>query len=158
MLTVDEALSALERGDDAAALRALRAWAARGDISACHMLGYLYDVGRGTRRNRRLAMHWYRRAYRRGSSISATNIATMYRDAARPRLEFKWHERAARLGDADAHVEVACRYIRGAGVAVNRRKAQKHLRAALASDHITAHGRKTAGKLLADLRPTRRGV
>jgi len=113
--TVEKALQALEAGRAIAAFRALKRLAESGDQGAFHMLGYLYDLGEGTRRNRKRAMYWYLRSYGTGRAESANNIATIYRDAGRSRLEFEWYKRAAALGDGDACVEVAIRYLSGKG-------------------------------------------
>ena len=91
-LSVDQALEAREQGRHAVAIRALVHWAERGDGTAFHMLGFMYDTGQGTRRNRKKALYWYLRAYRSGWAIAASNIATMYRDSLQPRLEFAWYK------------------------------------------------------------------
>jgi hypothetical protein len=48
---VDRALWALEAGKSAVGFAALKRLAEAGEVEAFHMLGYLYDVGEGTRRN-----------------------------------------------------------------------------------------------------------
>ncbi|MGH7118989.1 MAG: hypothetical protein ACREFP_08380 [Acetobacteraceae bacterium] len=50
-----------------------------GNPSAQLNLGYTYDVGIGVRRNRAAAIYWYRRAYRQGVGIAASNIGTIFR-------------------------------------------------------------------------------
>ena len=102
-----EAHALWDGGDPKTAFRIIREWALAGDETAIQNLGYMYDCGEGTRRDRSKAMYWYRRSYRMGHSVSAMNIATVYRDEGKPRLAFAWYKRAAAMGDGDAEVEVA---------------------------------------------------
>ena len=145
---VDSALRALEAGKAVVAFRALRRLAADGDQGAFHMLGYLYDVGEGTRRNRRMAMRWYLRGYRAGQSISAINIATVYRDAGNHRKEFEWYRRAAALQDGDAKLEVAIRYLSGKGVRHSVKLAIDQLKGVLRTRNTSEAARDTARQLL----------
>ncbi len=118
---------------------------------AFFMLGYIYDIGRGARRNRPKAMHWYLRAYKAGGSSAATaasNLATVYRDLGRSRQEFQWYVRAAQLGDDDALVEVGIRYLAGKGVKRSPVMAVKHFEAALKSKDIAEASRDTAQQCL----------
>src|SRR5262245_37595801 len=54
--------------------------AADSDASAAVSLAYAYDTGLGARRDTSLALQWYRRAFRMGESLAASNLATIYRD------------------------------------------------------------------------------
>jgi TPR repeat protein len=147
---VDEALRAHDEGRHAAAFKALKRLSANGgDAEAFHMLGYMYDNGQGTRRNSRLALQWYLRSFGAGLSISAMNIATIYRDRGDRKREFEWYRRAADLGDGDAKVEVAIRYLSGKGVRRNRNTAIRFLEEALkAHQNLSESGRDTAVQLL----------
>ena len=147
-LTVDEALWAHHEGKFDVAFRALSYWAAQGDASAFTMLGYMYDAGQGTRKNKAKAKYWYEKAYAAGESIAASNLATIYRDARRPALELAWYKRAAELGDGDALVEVGIRYLSGKGTRRNPAMAEKCFAAALRSKNITEAGRDTAQQLV----------
>jgi uncharacterized protein len=93
------------------AFRLMRSAVQLGDSSAMLSLGYLYDCGIGIRKNRDLAMHWYKKAYRRGDSSAANNIGTIYRDEQKYRLALAWFEKAIALGDADANLEIAKLYL-----------------------------------------------
>ena len=108
--------AAWDSGDFRTAFRLFAAQAQAGDHDVELNLGYFYDVGLGTRKNRVKAMYWYRRAYRRGSGAAASNIATIYRDEGRHAMEFAWYKRAAILQDGDAEVEIAKLYLSGSGV------------------------------------------
>jgi TPR repeat protein len=140
--------AAWDSGNFRTAFRLFAAQAHAGDHEVELNLGYFYDVGLGTRKNRVKAMYWYRRAYRRGSGAAASNIATIYRDECRHALEFAWYKRAAALRDGDAEVEIAKLYLSGSGVRKDHRKAMAALRRALASPFITPYGCEEAAQLL----------
>jgi TPR repeat protein len=146
--TVDSALLALEAGRRATAFRALKRLAESDDAGAFHMLGYLYDVGEGTRRDSKKAMFWYLRGYESGRSVSATNIATMYRDAGDAKNEYEWYRKAAALNDGDAELEVAIRLLSGKGVRRNLRMAVLSLRRVLKVNNTSDAARDTARQLL----------
>jgi TPR repeat protein len=154
-LTVDQAIGAQDERRYGVAFRALKYWAEQEDASAFHMLGFMYDVGQGTRRSRARAIYWYKRAYSCGESIAASNLATIHRDSGQPRLEFDWYKRAADLGDGDALVEVGIRYLSGKGVQRNVLKATKCFATALRSKHICEDGRDVARQLLWGCKKTR---
>jgi TPR repeat protein len=157
-MTVDSALLALEAGKATVAFRALKRLAESGDAGAYHMLGYLYDVGEGTRRNSQNAMRWYVRGYREGQSTCAINIATMYRDAGDTRKEFEWYQRAAALKDGDAKLEVAIRYLAGKGVRRSVKLAIQQLESVLRTKHTSEAGRDTARQLLRGCKVGRRAA
>jgi len=58
-----------DRGELKAAFRLFLAGAKAGDISCQLNLGNYYDDAKGIRRNRKAALYWYRRAYRRGDAL-----------------------------------------------------------------------------------------
>jgi uncharacterized protein len=154
-LNLDRACVAYEKGRFVPALRAFQALADQGNEVAFFMLGYVYDVGRGARTNRAKAVHWYIRAYKaHGSSAAAaaSNLATIYRDLGRSRLEFQWYERAADIGDGDALLEIGIRYLAGKGVKRSPSLAVEHFKAAAKSKRITEAARDTALQLLVSCR------
>ncbi len=158
VLSVDQALWALERGRNVEAFRSLRSWALKGEADAFHPLGYLYATGTGTRRNQVAALRWYRRGCRSGSSISALNIALIYGRAGNRRLAFRWYLRAADMCDGDAYVEVASRLISGRGVRKDAMRARRYLKMALRTRFVTLEGRENAARLLGGLRASASGV
>lgn len=93
------------------ALRLFRAAAELGDSIAMQSLGYFYDVGQGGRKDRDLAMQWYRRAWRRGDASSASNIGTIYRDEKDYKRAFAWFDKSIAAGDVSANFEVARVYM-----------------------------------------------
>src|SRR5258708_3409939 len=61
-----------------------------GDRSAQLNVGYFYDLGIGTKADRSAALNWYRKAYRKGDSCAAANIATIWRDQRKPLRALAW--------------------------------------------------------------------
>lgn len=127
--------------------------AALGDALCLHALGYMYDVGEGVTEDKALAMKFYRRAWRRGSHASASNIAILYRDQGKLTLMFRWFQRVANAGDGSAQLELAKCFLRGAGVRKDPQAALRCLAAATKSSFITEHEREAAKELLDKLRP-----
>lgn len=135
------------------AFRLFLAAAESGDSSAQHNVGYFYDVGIGTRRDRDAALLWYKRAYRRGLRAAASNIATVYRDEKNTEGALFWYRRAAGLKDADANLEVAkLLRTRGAPEADVVRHLKKVVRASSAD--VTEAARLEAKRLLDRARKT----
>ena len=112
-------------------------------------LGYFHDEGIGTPVDKQQAMYWYKKAYRRGSSAAANNIAILYREQGRSNYTAQWFQRAALLNDGDAEVELAKLFLSGKGVRKSAATAMVHLRRALVSTNITPTGKEEAEELLA---------
>jgi TPR repeat protein len=125
--------------------------AENGLVSCMLDLGYFYDEGVGVEQNKSKAMFWYKRAYRKGDSAAASNIAILYREQGKAKLTFQWFQRSVALGDGDSEVELAKLYINGIGVRKSLSKAKELLRKAQASTHITEAGREEATDILGGL-------
>jgi TPR repeat protein len=78
-------------------------------------------------------MHWYKRAYRKGSSAAASNIAILYSERGSFRLAVAWYKRAAELGDGDAQLSLAHHYAIGLGVRRSLAATSRHASRALRS-------------------------
>ena len=100
-----------DQGKPRVAFRLLRRAAEAGHHGSQLHLGVLYDTGRGVRRSRERALHWYRKGARRREAAAASNIGTLYRDEGRMGLAVRWFERAVEWGDADALLELAKLYL-----------------------------------------------
>jgi TPR repeat protein len=140
----DERGRVLVRANPKAAVRAFLPAASSGNGSAAHSLGYCFDVGLGVRRNSKLAMRWYLRAWRRGIATSATNIATIYRDRGFFAQAVRWWQRAIEAGVREEAVEVGYCYQYGIGVRRNVRKAVDCYRSAIRARNIMALEREAA--------------
>lgn len=136
------------------AFRLFSAAARAGHLEAQSNLGYLFDTGTGVRRSRIKALHWYRKAARRGDPAAANNIGTLFRDEGKPRLALRWFEKAVALGNEDALLELAKLY---AGPLEDSRRATRLLKKVLSSKRVAVVSQEQARQLLEGLRPPRRG-
>jgi TPR repeat protein len=132
------------RSNPAYAFRLLKAAAEGGYKEAAASLGYAYDIGLGTKRNKRQAVRWYTVDYRNGHSGGAANLATVYRDLGDLRGAFGWWMRAAALGDGDAMSDAGYCYQYGIGVRKNIASARRLYRRAIAARDISMWGREEA--------------
>jgi TPR repeat protein len=131
------------RSNPAYAFRLLKAAAEGGYKEAAASLGYAYDVGLGTMRNKRQAVRWYTVDYRNGHSGGAANLATVYRDFGDLRGAFGWWMRAAALDDGDA-VDAGYCYQYGIGTRRNVASARRLYRRAIAARDISMRDREEA--------------
>jgi TPR repeat protein len=150
-----EAHEAWESGDLKRAYSLFRRCAELGQLGCMLDLGYFYDEGVGVKKDKEKAMAWYKRAYRLGDSAAASNIAILYRENGRHRLERQWFERAAVLGDGDAELELAKLFLEGKGARRSKEKAVASLTRAAKSNSITEAGREEAASLLREVESAR---
>ena len=156
----DERGRVLVRANPEVAARVFLEAASAGTRSAFHSLGYCVDVGVGVRRNSRLALRWYRRAWRHGGETAAANIATVYRDRGLLSRAVAWWKKAMEAGVHEEAVEVGYCYQYGIGVRRNAGKAIACYRLAIRSRNIGEFWREAAMYHLAvlylDSRPPKR--
>ena len=77
---LEDAASAHERGDDAAAVGLLLPLAEGGDGRAQFALGYIYDTANGIPQDDAAAAKWYRKAADQGVAGAQYNLGAMYAD------------------------------------------------------------------------------
>jgi TPR repeat protein len=134
-----------EKGNLRSAFRLYLAAAKAGNTGCQLNLGNFYDDGIGVRRNRSAALHWYKRAYRRGEASAASNIGVMLRKEGNIKGALAWFRKAVRLGDEEAHLEIGKHYFRAEN---DPAKAIPHLRKVCQSNYVTEAGRQEAAQLL----------
>ena len=100
-----------ERGNLRTAFRLMLAAAKLGNAFAQVNVANYYDDARGVRRNRSAALHWYKRAYRRGSSTAAHNIGVVWRNERNFRRAVYWFCRAVELGDPESNLDIAKHFL-----------------------------------------------
>ena len=107
----------------------LKTAARGGSLSACFVLGRLYDEGWGVVRNPRSAARWYLLAGKGGLPEAYYFVASAYDAgdgvAANGTQALAWYRRAAAAGDRDAKFILAVRMLDGRGV---RKDAAKGIR------------------------------
>ena len=113
-------VEAFVRGDYATALKEWRPLAEQGDARAQHLLGAMYDNGRGVTQDYTEAAKWYRLAAEQGVAKAQIILGAMYgfgegvpQDYAE---EAKWYRLAAEQGDARAQHLLGAMYGFGEGV------------------------------------------
>lgn len=131
-----------------AAARIFKELAEAGDPSGMLNLGVAFSDGRGVRRSQTLALHWFRKALRRGCSSAANNIGCVYRDLGRHRLAERWFERAIREGDDDAALTLAKMCL---DVWDDRARAKRLLKRVLRSRQVTEDSQEQAAEMLRQL-------
>ena len=138
-----------DAGNLKSAFRLFLAAAKAGDSSCQINLGNFYDQGKGVRRNRSAAMYWYKRAYQRGESCAAQNIAVMWRNEKKYSRALGWFRKAVKLGDDEANLEIAKHYLK---VEHNPERAIPHLRKVRESNCVTEAGLAEANTMLSRVR------
>jgi TPR repeat protein len=118
--TYADGLAAVERNDDAEALRAFRDAADHGSVPAEYNLGRMYSQGRGAPRDYAQAIDWYRKAADQGNPGAQFNLGLMYENGeGLPRDDAAaadWYIKAAIQGYSSAQVHVGAMYAQGKGV------------------------------------------
>lgn len=138
-----------ERGNLNSAFRLTLAAAKLGDISAQTNVGNYYDAATGVRRNRALALYWYKRAYRRGDALAAFNIGVLWRNEKQFHRALAWFLRSVKLGDDEANVEVGKHYLHVEGTP---KKAIPYLQRVRPAPNVGEDVVEEAAKLLKEAR------
>ena len=131
------------------AFRLFLAAAEAGSDAASEIVGQFYDCGDGVKVDQDAALHWYRKAYRRGSDSAANNIGCIWRDRREFQRALLWFRRAVKLGDGDANLNIAKVYIRGSS---GSKRAVYYLRETLKSRNVTQGSKEEARRLLKQLK------
>jgi tetratricopeptide (TPR) repeat protein len=112
-------------------------------------VGNYYDDPKGIRRNRTAALHWYKRAYRRGDSAAAHNIGIVLRNEGKSNKALSWFKRAVKLGDDESNLEIAKYYLENEN---NPRQAIPHLERICRSNWVSEAGAEQAANLLKQIK------
>ena len=120
----------------------LKKAAVRGDATAQHNLGIMYDNGKIVARDAAKAVEWYEKAALQGVSQSQTNLGIMYakgdgvpRDAAKA---VEWWQKAAAQGHANGQYNLGVMYAKGDGVPRDAVKAVELYQKSAAQGHAGA--------------------
>jgi TPR repeat protein len=137
-----------ERGRLRPAFRLMLTAAKMRESGAQVTVGYMYDSGVGTKRNKQAALYWYKRAFRRGEATAAHNIGTVWRDVGNFARALYWFEQALQLNsddDGEANFEIAKLYL---GKGQDHGKAALFLRKVCRSKNVTQECLQQARRLL----------
>ena len=147
-----EADHKLQQGNNGAAFQMFLLGAKAGDPSSQLNVGYFYDRGIGVRQNKKTAILWYTRAYRRGDAAAANNIGTIWRARGELRRALSWFRRALKMGDDGANLSIAKLYVRRDR---NSNRAVACLEQVCRSNRVTEVDAEEAARLLKKLKKRR---
>lgn len=103
-----KASSLLESGQSKRAFALFLEAASNGDASSQHNVGFMYDVGKGVKRDPTQAIFWYKNAWRNDRQTgTCCNIASLYESLGQARKAVYWWNKAVLLGDGDAALDLA---------------------------------------------------
>ena len=98
-----------------------------GNVEAMHLLGLAYDAGRGTKRNIKEAVRWFKKAAKLGSPHAQQALANLYAAGDGVPQDYKkavyWLRKAAKQDHGRAQAYLAEYYKIGRGVPQSDRKA-----------------------------------
>lgn len=125
----EDGVSALDRGDNAAAVKKFRQAAGQGIALGQYFLGTLYDTGQGVSLDHVEAAKWYRKAADQGDDVARIALGFRYHTGVgMPRDDaeaMKWFHKAAEQGDDVAQSNLGFMYERGEGVVQDHVQAYK---------------------------------
>lgn len=145
--TLSRAFALWEKNKNRGAFRLFLREAHGGNSTAQHNVGFCFDVGRGTKRNFRQAIFWYKRAWRGDRQTSTcSNIARLYSEEGLHRNARRWWEKAVNLGDGDAALDYAKYLVTRRRVSADR--IRDLLRSVIKSKNVTEAARVEARERL----------
>ena len=117
---LEDANSAIQRGDFTLGMKLLRPLAEQGDAQAQSNLGGMYMAGQGVPQDEQAAVQWWRKAAAQGDAAAQYNLGVSYQDGRGVPQDSKeavqWWRKAAAQGDGQAQVDLGVMYVKGQGV------------------------------------------
>ncbi len=153
---LEEAVTAMEKGDYKTALLEAKPLAEQDDPKAQYILGVIYFEGNAVSQDNKEAARWFRKSAEQGLSSAQFNLSNMYRKGQGVPLNleesFKWAFLSAKQGDYESQYIVGISYFTGLGVPENYVEAYAWLSVASANGYVNAtEGRDTvASRLTSD--------
>jgi TPR repeat protein len=133
------------------AFRLFLAAAEDGDQASQTNVGYFYDCGIGTKKDKDAALRWYTKAHRSGDSSATLNIGTVYVERGENKRALKWFERALERGNAGAALDIGKVYLSQG----NLELAAKYLERVRKSNSVSDDTIEKATDLLNQVRESR---
>ncbi len=125
---IEEAFSALDKGQFAKAFTMFRQYAEQGNAEAQYAMGILYHDGKGVTQNLQQAARWIRKAAEQELPDAQVALGNLYFDGDGVRQDYeaavKWYLRAAKKGNVDGQFNMGYAYEFGFGVAKDCDKAE----------------------------------
>ena len=137
-----EWVDALQKGDFAVALSALKPLAEDGNADAQSNLAVMYVKGHGVAQDYKAAVKWYTLAAEQGYTSAQNGLGTRYKNGEGVAQDYKaavkWYTLAAEQGHAPAQYNLGVIYYIGRGVLQDYKAAVKWLTLAAEQGHIDA--------------------
>jgi len=122
-----EAVEAYELGQYKRALKHFVPLAQKGNAKALFNIGFMIEQGKGVPANPKLAIKWYKRAYKLKHNNAPFNIAYIYYNGSGVKINYQkameWYKKAAEVGNSAALINIGQMYFFGKGMKKNRIKA-----------------------------------
>ena len=101
--TLEEATIAYNKGDYQTTKTIFEDLASKGDATAQHNLGVMYDFGKGVKQDYFKAKEWYEKAANQGHASAQYNLGVMYDFGKGVKQDYfkakEWYEKAANQGE-----------------------------------------------------------
>ena len=120
---------------------AVREWtplARAGDAQAQNSLGFMYEAGRGVKKDLKKAADWYRKAAEQGHVRAQMKLGELYEAGRGYGEALKWYQKAAEQGQARAQYTLARLHWFGRGVKKDSAEAAKWYRKAADQNYSRA--------------------
>ena len=129
-------------GNQTAAFECCLKAAQMGHQDAQNVVGWRYEVGKGTAKNDAQAFEWYKKAAEAGHRIAQSNLGICYeygRGVSKDmELAVKWYRKAAENGWPRAQTKLGSCFYSGKGIQKNHTEAVKWFRKAAEAGNTTA--------------------
>ncbi|MDE6408374.1 MAG: SEL1-like repeat protein, partial [Anaeroplasmataceae bacterium] len=124
--------------DNECAVKWIKTAAAQGSPKAQFAVGNCYFYGYGVKKNKNVALDWWKHAALQGSFLAQKSLYDWYQDT---KEGIKWLKMAANQGDVESQVELAYIYYNGIGIERNYIEAAKwYKEAALKEGEYSQYG------------------
>lgn len=144
-----KAMNFFEQGFYQQSFKLLKKGALKRNIECYANLAVLYDLGLGVKKNLKLALFWYKKAWRYDASSGiCSNIASLYVELGNIRqAKFWWNKAINKFQDGDAALDFAKFLIRFNCIK-NRKKIIELLNLVIVYKYATVFSKREAKKIL----------
>lgn len=144
-----KAMDFFEKGLYKQSFRLLKKGALKRHIECYANLAVSYDVGLGVKKNAKLALFWYKKAWKYDASSGiCANIASLYAELGNIRqAQFWWNKAIDQFQDGDSALDFAKFLIRN-HCPKNRKKIIELLNLAIKYEYTTEFSKREAKKIL----------
>ena len=110
-------------------LEGVRYLAEQGNMKAQYILGLMYNLGEGVKKDNKEAVRWYRKAAEQGHADAQYNLGAAYGNGEGVEQDYReaarWYRKSAEQGHADAQFNLGVAYNKGEGVKQDDRESAR---------------------------------